>query len=209
MKIITVSREFSSGGRELGKRLADCLGFDYYDKEIIASVAASAGVDENYAERMLEDGIVKSIPLTFRCSVSGSAAVSTVSADLLIKQRRVIEAIGKTGRDCIIIGRNADCILRDYSPFNIFVCADTDTKIARFRAAETRTTDAMSDRAIIRNMREIDRSRAKTREIITDCRWGERTAYHLTVNTSGWGSIKELVPVVADFATRWFERKNI
>ena len=71
MKIITVSREFSSGGRELGKRLADCLGFEYYDKEIIASVAASAGIDENYAERMLEEGMVKRVPLSFRCSVSG------------------------------------------------------------------------------------------------------------------------------------------
>ena len=67
----------------------------------------------------------------------------------------------------------------------------------------------MSDRAIIKSMREIDKSRAKIRELITDCRWGERTAYHLTVNTSGWSSIKELVPAVADFATRWFERKNI
>lgn len=207
MKIITVSREFSSGGRELGKRLADCLGFDYYDKEIIASVAASAGIDENYAERMLEEGMVKRVPLSFRCSVSGPAAVSAVSADLLIKQRSVIEAIGKAGRDCVIIGRNADCILREYSPFNIFVCADADTKLARFHAAG-QGKDAMSDRAIIKSIREIDKSRAKIRELITDCRWGERTAYHLTVNTSGWSSIKELVPAVADFATRWFERKN-
>ena len=91
MKIITVSREFSSGGRELGKRLADCLGFDYYDKEIIASVAASAGIDENYAERMLEEGMVKRVPLSFRCSVSGPAAVSAVSADLLIKQRSLLQ----------------------------------------------------------------------------------------------------------------------
>ena len=206
--IVTISRQYGSGGRFIGGLLADELGIPFYDKEIIASVAASAGIDENYAERMLEEGMVKRVPLSFRCSVSGPAAVSAVSADLLIKQRSVIEAIGRAGRDCVIIGRNADCILREYSPFNIFVCADADTKLARFHAAG-KGKDAMSDRAIIKSMREIDKSRAKIRELITDCRWGERTAYHLTVNTSGWSSIKELVPAVADFATRWFERKNI
>ncbi len=52
MKIITISREFGSGGRELGKHLADVLGYDYYDKEIIATIASNTGMDENYIERL-------------------------------------------------------------------------------------------------------------------------------------------------------------
>ena len=53
------------------------------------------------------------------------------------------------------------------------------------------------------NIRHIDKNRASTREIIGGGKWGERSAYHLIVNTTGW-SIKELTPAVADFATRWF-----
>ena len=54
MKIITISREFGSGGRELGKRLADLLGFDYYDREIITSIARDTGLDEKYVANILE-----------------------------------------------------------------------------------------------------------------------------------------------------------
>ena len=55
MKIITISREFGSGGRELGKRLADELGFDYYDREIITAIASARGMDEGYVEKALEN----------------------------------------------------------------------------------------------------------------------------------------------------------
>ncbi len=54
MKIITISREFGSGGRELGKRLADVLGFDYYDSEILSAVAKNSGFDANYIENTLD-----------------------------------------------------------------------------------------------------------------------------------------------------------
>lgn len=66
MKIITISREFGSGGRELGKRLADELGFDYYDREIIESIAKGQGLDEGYVEKALEDHAWRRGPLTFR-----------------------------------------------------------------------------------------------------------------------------------------------
>lgn len=54
-EIITISREFGSGGRELGKRLAETLGFDYYDKEIITAIANNKGLDENYVEKALNN----------------------------------------------------------------------------------------------------------------------------------------------------------
>jgi len=55
MKIITISREFGSGGRELGKRMADILGFDYYDREIISAIAENKGLNESYVESVLEN----------------------------------------------------------------------------------------------------------------------------------------------------------
>ena len=63
-RIITISREFGSGGRELGKRLSDILGFDYYDREIIAAIAEAKGLDENYVEKALESGISQRVPVT-------------------------------------------------------------------------------------------------------------------------------------------------
>ena len=69
MRIITVSREFGSGGREIGKRLADELGFVYYDREIIASIAAASNMDEGYVSNMLENGTVWDFPRSI-CSLN-------------------------------------------------------------------------------------------------------------------------------------------
>ena len=113
MKIITISREFGSGGRELGKRLADELGFDYYDKEIIIAIAQGQGLDEGYVEKALEHHIWRSVPLAFGRSFAGAVALQSAQTNLLLEQKRVIERIAEAGKDCVIVGRNADFILRD------------------------------------------------------------------------------------------------
>ena len=66
MKIITISREFGSGGREVGKRLADALGFQYYDREIITAVAQKSSFDEEYVEKTLERGIPRTFSISLR-----------------------------------------------------------------------------------------------------------------------------------------------
>ena len=204
MKIITVSREFASGGRELGKRLADALGFDYYDREIIDYVAKNSGMDARYAEKVLEDHGWKNIPITFRGTLASSAYLQSGKVRLLLEQKKVIEHIASLGQDFVIVGRNADVLLREYRPFNLFVCADTESKLIRCRerAAEG---ERLTDKELLRKMREIDRMRAQTREILSGSAWGAGEHYHLTVNTGSW-EIKKLVPAVADFATRWFEQ---
>lgn len=204
MKIITISREFGSGGRELGKRLADLLGFDYFDKEIIAAIAQGQGLAQDYVEKALDESIWRSFPLTFRRSFTSTLMLQSMQTNLLLEQKRVIEEIAKLGKDCVIVGRNADAILRQKEPFHLFVCADMEARVRRCmeRAADD---EKLSAREIEQNIRRIDKNRAKTREVIADNRWGERGTYHLTVNTTGW-SIKELTPAVADFAVRWFGR---
>ena len=69
MKIITVSREFGSGGREVGKRLADILGYDYFDREILTELASKINMDEAYIETTLNSGILRSIPINFSLSL--------------------------------------------------------------------------------------------------------------------------------------------
>lgn len=204
MRIITISREFGSGGRELGKRLADTLGYDYYDREIITAIAQAQSLDKNYVEKALENHAWQRVPLTYRHSFASSLVLQAPQTNLLLEQKRVIDGIAKAGKDCVIVGRNADVLLAAHHPFSIFVCADMETKIHRCteRAADG---ENLTRKEIEQNIRRIDKNRAKTREIITGSKWGECGTYHLTVNTSDW-KIKELTPAVADFAVRWFGR---
>ena len=104
MRIITISREFGSGGRELGKRLADLLGYEYYDREIVTAIAENKGMYENYVEKLIESQALKSVHMHFRSSFSGGIAMGQTRTDLLLEQKKVIEAIAGTGKNCVIVG---------------------------------------------------------------------------------------------------------
>lgn len=206
MHIITISREFGSGGRELGKRLADLLGYDYYDSEIISMVAKNAGMDPEYVEKTLGDHGWQHQTISFRNTLGSAAYIQSAQVQLLLQQKQVIEDIAALGKDCVIVGRNADVILREYAPFTIFVCASEEAKIRRCRE-RAKEGENFSDRELARRMKQIDKVRARTREILSGASWGQRDAYHLTVNTTNW-NIKEIIPAVGDFARRWFEREE-
>lgn len=204
MKIITISREFGSGGRELGKRLADITGFDYYDSEIIAIVAKNSGLSADYVEKKLDNHGWQDIPVTYRRTIGSVSYANASSVNLLLQQKKVIEEIAELGKDCIIVGRNADVILEKYKPFNIFVCADMETKVKRCME-HAQEGERFNKKELIRKIKQIDKMRFKTREILSDLSWGQRDAYHLTVNTSDW-NMKELAIAVSDFANSWFRR---
>ena len=204
MNIITISREFGSGGRELGKRMADELGYDYYDREIITAIARRHGLDERYVESTLNRSPQTVYPVTFGRSFALNM-VDTAQNELLFEQKKIIDEIAAAGRNCIIVGRNADVLLREKQPFNIFVCAETEAKVRRcMERAEA--GENLSERDILRNMRAIDKNRARTREILTDSKWGDRQGYHLIVNTTGW-NMKALAKATAAFAASRFEAR--
>lgn len=205
--IITISREFGSGGRELGKRLADVLGFDYYDSEIISAVAQKSGMDAGYVTTVLSNHGWQSFPISFRGTIGSAGYMQSSNVSLLLKQKEVIEEIAAMGKDCVIVGRNADIILQDYHPFNVFVCAGTEAKVRRCME-RSHEGENLSEKELVRKMKQIDKARSRTREILSGTPWGQRDAYHLTVNTTEW-EMKELVPAVADFAKRWFGRQKI
>lgn len=205
MRIITVSRQFSSGGRELAKRMADILGFDYYDKEIISEIAKNTNLDENYIETSLSTSGFKAIPLHFARSFSFAFA-NTGKTELLVEEKNVIDQIAKKGRDFIIVGRNADILLKEYNPLNIFVCADYESKIQRC-LDKSDENNKPSRKEIEKQIKQIDKNRASTRAILSETKWGECTNYHLTINTTGW-QIKELTPIVSKFAELFFGDKQ-
>ena len=107
MNIITISREFGSGGREVGKRLADALGYGYYDREILTAMAQSTEMEESYLEQILERGAATpQYPLILGRTLSQVSYVSNLSTTLLAKQTELIKKISQKG-NCVIIGRNA------------------------------------------------------------------------------------------------------
>lgn len=204
MRIVTISREFGSGGRELGRRLADLLECDYYDKEIITAIAANQNLDEEYVARTLDNHGWENIPLSFRHTlISNTTSMQTA---LLIEQKKIIEQIAKAGKDCVIVGRNADVLLSEYNPFNIFVCADMDAKVRRCLGMADKGEN-LSRKELERKIRSIDKKRSQTREMITESKWGDPASYHLVVNTTDW-TIKELAPAVKAFIECWFRREN-
>lgn len=205
MNIITISREFGSGGREIGKRLADLTGYDYYDSEIITAVAQNSGMDVDYVENTLCNHGWKNQAITFRGTLNSSTYIQSCKINLLLEQKKVIEGIAGLGKDCIIVGRNADVVLKSYNPFNIFVCATKEAKIKRCMERAEKEEN-LSEKEMLRKMKQIDNVRSQTREIMSGSKWGQRDAYHLTVNTTGW-EIKELVPFIENYATGWFRRK--
>ncbi len=206
MRIITVSREFGSGGRELGKRLAAELGWDYYDREIIAEIARKCSVSEDYAHYMLGQTFSSSAAITMGQSFHIPEVLQSTQIKLLREQTNVIKEIAARDRDCVIVGRNADLLLKDYCPLNIFVCADTASKIKRC-AERSGKDENLSEKELLKNMKAIDKNRKNSREMISDSPWGDPKGYNLVINTSGI-EVKKLIPSVAVFAKGWFDSKD-
>ena len=132
MNIITISREFGSGGREIGKRIADILGYSYCDREIITEIAAKHDYDENYVESVLENGFSFCMPITYGRTFSYTDVSGQQAIQLLSAQCNLLKEFAEKD-NCVIVGRSANIILEDYNPLNIFVYADTESKINRCR----------------------------------------------------------------------------
>ena len=160
-------------------------------------------MDEKYVEYALNNHIWQTYSLSFHHSFVSPIAIQSPDTKLLHEQKKIIEEIAAAGKNCIIVGRNADVLLKEHNPLNIFVCADMESKIKRCqeRAEEN---EQLSYKEIKRKIKRIDRNRARTRYIIADGEWGHRKSYHLIINTTDW-DIKALAESTAAFAKNWFK----
>lgn len=203
MRIVTVSREFGSGGRELGKRLADQLNVAYYDKEIIGKIAEKVQMDAHYIENVLERGYTQHYPYTFRRSFAFAPKPPNAYSTLLAEQAKIIRELAAK-EDCVIVGRGANILLQKEKPFNLFVYADMPAKIARCRERASEH-EHLSDRKLEQMIRKIDKDRASAYSLISGRVWGDRTGYHLCLNTTNM-PIPMIVPHIAEYARLWFEQ---
>ena len=205
-RIVTISREFGSGGRELGKRLADTLNLPCYDQEIIEMIAEQHGFDKDYVAHISEKDLRAAYPLTIGHRLTPSFRVTDMSIQVAVTQQKIIQQFANQG-DCVIVGRCADVILRELDPMNLFIYADQQSKLERC-VQRMQEGENLSSSALLQKMRQGDKDRAAYRGLLTDSRWGQKEAYHLCINTSG-KEIKSLIPPLADYVSCWFGEKTV
>ena len=196
-RIITIGREFGSGGREVGRRLSEKLHMAYYDQEIIKEIANRTALSEEYVRQITERRPVASFPIHVRTSFYAMPDPTLQqSVNVYLAQHKLLQELSEKS-DCIIVGRCADYILRDRNPFRIFVYADTESKIAR--CMERKPADEnLTEAQMKKQMARIDRVRAKYYEFFSEQKWGARENYDLLVNTSG-RDIRNLSAALAEY----------
>ena len=190
-KIITIAREFGSGGRELGKRIAQELKIAYYDKEILEEIAKKTDLAFEYVEQIVEKKPIIYYPITIgnTFSLSGDM-ISKNQNNIYAEQMNVIRELASKS-DCVIVGRCADYILKDMNPFRIFVYSTIESKIKRCREKEVVNKD-ITDKALRKQIIEINKHRKKYYEFYTSQKWNDINNYDLCINTSN-KNIKEVV----------------
>lgn len=207
MQVITISREFGSGGRELGKRLADELGYAYYDKEIVTALAKQSGLDEEYIEKVIEQGVPKHYPITYGRTFSSNFTFQYQHSktELLLKQQQILKELAQK-ENCVIVGRGADVILDEHCPFNLFIYADMSAKVIRcHKYADGQ--EKLTDHELKMKIRQIDHGRKQYYELLKGGKWGSKENYHLCINTTGI-EIKEMIPALSQYAQNWFRRNE-
>ncbi len=194
-KIITIGREFGSGGRELGRRLARELGFDYYDKEILTAIAEHTSLSEEFVKEVVEGRPRQLYPITVNRSFMylDTQPIQQAGAVFHAQQEIIRELAGKS--DCVIVGRCADYILREQKPFRIFVYADMQSRIERCRA-RAEAGEKLTDKEYKQQITKMDKARASYYSFYTDLKWGDKLNYELCVNTTNQ-DIPTLVTVLA------------
>lgn len=202
--VITIGRQFGSGGREFARHIADAFGIDYYDKELLLEAARHAGVDPGFFERSDEK-----FPSFTGGGISFNMGISTmpwyspssISDESIYRDMSdVIKEIAGRGA-CVIVGRSADYVLRDHDvpTVSIFVHASMEDCVKRIlrRGDKLREQDA---RALAEKTNKL---RANYYNFYTDRRWGMASSYDLCLNSSLL-SMDGMVDVLAKYMERRF-----
>lgn len=183
--VITIGRSFGAGGRELGKRLAARLVYEYYDKELLNEAATRAGIDSAIFEKNDEraPGFLSGLlPMSMGYNaLAWYTGPNTCSGESVYRaQSEFIREIAAKG-PCVIVGRTADYILRDFpGAVNVFLHAPEDECVKRIMARKDCTREADA-RAILRKTNKL---RSEFYNFYTDRTWGDAATYDITFDSS-------------------------
>ena len=173
-RIITISREFGSGGRFIGEEVAKKLGIAYYDKNIISQIAEKSGLSPEYIQENAELSPKKGL---FAYAFSGRDITGKSVEDMVYEaQRNIILELAEK-EPCVIIGRNADYILKDRDDaLNVFIHGDMLEKIQRISQLYR-----VTEQEAVKMMADTDKRRMTNYNFYTEQKWGyagKNTAYH-------------------------------
>ena len=179
-RIITISREFGSGGRFIGEEVAKKLGIAYYDKNIINEIAEKSGLSPEYIQENAELSPKKGL---FAYAFAGRDITGKSIEDMVYEAQRnvILELAGK--EPCVIIGRNADYILKDRDDvLNVFIHGDAPEKMQRIRQIYH-----VSEKDAVKMMADTDKRRMANYNFYTNQKWGKAGNYTLCLNSSKLG----------------------
>ena len=179
-RIITISREFGSGGRFIGEEVAKKLGIAYYDKNIIGQIAEKSGLSPEYIQENVELSPKKGL---FAYAFSGRDITGKSVEDMVYEaQRNIILELAEK-EPCVIIGRNADYILQDRDDvLNVFIHGDMPEKIKRITGLYN-----VKEKEAVKMMADTDKRRRTNYNFYTDQNWGKASNYTLCLNSSQLG----------------------
>ena len=179
-RIITISREFGSGGRFIGEEVAKKLGIAYYDKNIIGQIAEKSGLSPEYIQENAELSPKKGL---FAYAFSGRDITGKSVKDMVYEaQRNIILELAEKEL-CVIIGRNADYILKDRDDvLNVFIHGDMPEKIKRITGLYN-----VKEKEAVKMMADTDKRRRTNYNFYTDQNWGKASNYTLCLNSSQLG----------------------
>ena len=179
-RIITISREFGSGGRFIGEEVAKKLGIAYYDKNVINEIAEKSGLSPEYIQENAELSPKKGL---FAYAFSGRDTTGKSVEDMVHEaQRNIILELAEK-EPCVIIGRNADYILKDRDDvLNVFIHGDMPEKIKRITGLYN-----VKEKEAVKMMADTDKRRRTNYNFYTDQNWGKASNYTLCLNSSQLG----------------------
>ena len=179
-RIITISREFGSGGRFIGEEVAKKLGIAYYDKNIIGQIAEKSGLSPEYIQENAELSPKKGL---FAYAFSGRDITGKSVEDMVYEaQRNIILELAEK-EPCVIIGRNANYILKDRDDvLNVFIHGDMPEKIQRITGLYN-----VEEKEAVKMMADTDKRRRTNYNFYTDQNWGKASNYTLCLNSSQLG----------------------
>ena len=192
-RIITISREFGSGGRFIGEEVAKKLGIAYYDKNIINQIAEESGLSPDYIQESAELSPKKGL---FAYAFAGRDITGKSLEDMVYEaQRKVILELADK-ESCVIIGRNADFILKDRDDvLNVFIEGNKPEKAARIKKLYQKSDDEVK-----KLLKDVDKKRSVNYRYFTDKEWGNRKNYDLVLNSSVLGYDKCIELITAAYA---------
>ena len=186
-RVITISREFGSGGRTIGKQTAEKLGIPCYDAEIIQAMAQETGFAPDYVQEAGEYA-----PGGFLSNAFSNRMFGPTNEDILWEHQYKVITDLAAKEPCVIVGRCADYILRDKADcLKVFIHADMT-----FRAKRIVEVYGEREQSPEERLRDKDKRRAAYHRFYTDMKWGHAQNYHLTLDSGAIG-IDKCVDIIA------------